>query len=618
MKNNLVLVLVVAVTAVMAVVSYGAIASFDDDFDVFPYSVGQSFVSPTNGWQASGATAYVTNRGGFVSNAVIMGASVALTNTLSAVANLKAWTDFRITPRLGEAVPSVPTNVCSFLCYFNSDGIVYVAQPAGWLVCTNDIWGNTVVPVVDHAYARLSVFQDFSTSNQAVFLNDQLIAQDLRFVGTPGTYSKFVVQNTDSNCWLDNIWIHTNVIGLASNRNGDATADADEVQQFGYARRTLYVGVGAGTPSFGTLQAAVNAWRPRDAVHVAGTYAEDITIRSNVVFEGQGFSVNNLTVVSGVSMSLTQSVNCTGTFALTGQVAMASGASLTSATAHVVGGLSVSGGGTFVITSLDVGAEGLVSFANAQFVANTAGVVMNGTFSISNTWGSAALVSMPLPLSDNFELYATNTALQNLKFRGWYASDGTVKVQSTIANSSNAVVLPDGTVLSNSITTAATKIWTDCFMRPALGAEPAAPATNSASFIGYVSSNGYFVVATAGGAWFVCSNQLDNTPTPLLQSNAFTRITVCQDLSANSNKFAVFIAGNLVAQGLNSPANINRYASFVANNQNGSAYLDDVLITTAIPPGMTSDLDQDGVSDAYEISNYGSTHFPSGTVYSFR
>jgi len=623
MKNNLILVLVGAVTAVMVVASYGAIASFDDDFDVFPYTVGQDFVLPINGWQASGAAAYVTNIGGFVSNAVVMGASVALTNILSAVVNLKTWTDFRIKPSLGEAVPSVPTNVCSFLCYFSPNGIVYVAQPAGWRVCTNDIWGNTVAPLTNNAYARLSVFQDFSTSNQAVFLNDQLIAQDLSFVGTPGTYSKFVVQNTDSNCWLDNIWIHTNVLGLASNRNGDAMIDADEVEQYGHARRTLHVCQTATNliPLYTTLQAAVNAWRLRDTVEVvAGSYAESLTLTQNVDFVGAGFTMLNLTVVSNTAVSFSQAVSC-GTLTISGQVALAQSASLISSAANVAGNLAMASNATFSVAgSLNVIGVGRLDFTNAQFVANAAGVVMNGTFAISNTWGSAALVSMPLPFSDNFELYATNTALQNLKFRGWYASNGTVKVQSTIANSGNAVVLPDGTVLSNSITTAATKVWTDCFMRPTLGAEPVAPATNSASFIGYVSSNGYFVVAIAGGSWFVCSNQLDNTPTPLLQNNAFTRITVCQDLSANPNTFAVFIAGNLVAQGLHSPANINRYASFVANNQSGSAYLDDVLITTAIPSGLTNDLNQNGRADAYEINIFGLTieFLPRGSIYSIR
>jgi len=49
-------------------------------------------------------------------------------------------------------------------------------------------------------------------------------------------------------------------------------------------------------------------------------------------------------------------VNC-GILSLTGQLTMASGMSLTSTTAHVVGNLSVAGGGAFVVTALDFGMQ---------------------------------------------------------------------------------------------------------------------------------------------------------------------------------------------------------------------------------------------------------------------
>jgi hypothetical protein len=95
------------------------------------------------------------------------------------------------------------------------------------------------------------------------------------------------------------------------------------------------------------------------------------------------------------------------------------------------------------------------------------------------------------------------------------------------------------------------------------------------------------------------------------------RVTVCQDLNAGT--FAVFIASNLVAQGLSSPTNLNAYASFVADNRDGSAYLDDVLITTSIPNGLAADLDGDGIPDAWEINNGGlTTGWPKGTIYKFR
>ncbi|MEI6168256.1 MAG: hypothetical protein WCS52_13815 [bacterium] len=615
--------LIFSVAMLAAVTTVGAIPNFSDDFQTL-YTEGQTFVEITNGWQASGSDAYVTNSGGYLdSKAVVMGERVALTNTLSAAANLKVWTDFRIKPKIGLEVADPATNSSSFLCYFNSNGIVVVATAAGWHVCTNDIWGNTVEPATNNAYVRISVFQDYSTSNQAVFLNDQLIIQDLRFVGTPEAYNRLVIRNTTSSCWLDNVGVRSNVTGLASNRNNDVEGkpDADELQQYGYARRTLYVN-GAGTPNYPTITAALSVWRPRDSIYVyAGTYDEVVTVTSNVAFEGQGFTVSALTVATNASVTFAQSVNCTGTFALTGQVVMASGASLTSTTAHVVGSLSISGNGAFVVTSLDVGSAGLVTFVNAQLVASAAGVSMNGTFAISNTWGSVSLASMPLPFSDNFDLYAGNTVVTSLKFRGWSASDDTVTIQTNQGvGNSQAVVLPDSTTLYNSITTTATKVWTDFFIRPALGLQPAALETNTSSFLAYANTNGYLVVAIAGGGWVVCSNKLDNTPATPLQTNGVTRVTICQDLSVSPPTFAVFVASNLVAQGLSAPANINRYSSFLAKNRSGTAAVDGVLITTEVPSWLTSDLDGNGLADAYEINTYGRTSqfLPRGTIYKFR
>jgi hypothetical protein len=273
-----------------------------------------------------------------------------------------------------------------------------------------------------------------------------------------------------------------------------------------------------------------------------------------------------------------------------------------------------------VVVSLDVGASGQVTFSNAQLVANAAGVVMNGTFALSNTWGSATLVSLPLTFSDDWELYAHDTVVTNLKFRGWSASDGTVKVQTNAGvAASKAVVLSDVASVSNSINSSATKVWTDYYVKPTLGLPPAAPATNVSSFLAYVDTNGHLVVATGGGGWHVCSNQVNGAHPPLLQSNSFARISVFQNFGVSPRTFAVFVAGNLVAQGLTFPASLTRYSGFAIDNQDGMASADNVLITTAVPPGLTNDLDHDGIADAIEIDLYGDLNaMPRGAIFRFR
>ena len=140
---------------------------------------------------------------------------------------------------------------------------------------------------------------------------------------------------------------------------------------------------------------------------------------------------------------------------------------------------------------------------------------------------------------------------------------------------------------------------------------------SSSSFLAYANTNGYLVVAVAGGGWVVCSNRIDGTPATLIQSNAFTRISVYQELVHHT--FAVFVAGDMVAQGLTTPANLGGYTAFALDNIFGSTYLDDLSMASGVPVGLTSDLNHNGISDAVEISNNDVAALQSpGTVYKIR
>lgn len=602
MKKIIYLMMVAAAAS-----SRGAIPVFYDDFEA-GYTNGQNFAVATNGWQASGTEAYVTNNLGFTnSKAVYMGTFVALTNNLRADTSLKVWTDFRLKPELGVDITDPQTNTSSLLYYFNSNGVVVVATPTGWRECTNDVWGNPV-PAVSNDYVRMSVFQDYSTSTQAVFLNDQLILQDFRFVANLGGLTNLVVLNTDSNCLLDTVWVKTNfdAAALTNSFNGDGVADAREINDYGYARRTLYVCQTATNlvPYYGSITNALAAWRPRDSIHViSGNYSGEtvaLASPSNIVFEGDAFTVSNLTVSSGASATFFQAVSCV-TLTVSGQVALARSAALTSTTATVAGSgqVTMASNSAFVVSgTLSVLDSGRLDFmTNSHLVATSAGVTLNGAFVISNTWSAAAssVVSMPLTFSDNFELYSPNTVVTNLKFRGWYASSNTVTIQAGRGyGGSQAVGLSVDTTLSNSISAAnaTNKVWTDFYLTPELGIDPTAPATNASGFLAYANEDGYLVVATRNGGWHVCSNKLDDARSPvttLLNPTVPTRITVCQNFSDGT--FAVFVAGDMVALGLNSPTNTGSYHAFIADNRDSSAYVDNVLITTAVPDGLGADGD---------------------------
>ena len=338
-----------------------------------------------------------------------------------------------------------------------------------------------------------------------------------------------------------------------------------------------------------------------------------------VVLSGSVSCPGTFSVATGATVSL-GGTTALGVLNAAGIVTVGAGQTLTATTAAVSGSGAIQLGGSGTLTlssSLSVTGSGLVTATGGSLNVPASNVDMSGIFSISNTWGTA--VTLSLPYAEGFEPYANNTLAMHLGFRGWYASDGTVKVENSVKHTgNNAVVVPDDTILSNSINSAAmTKIWTDFYIQPTLGLEPESPATNSSSFLAYANTNGYLVVAVAGGGWVVCSNRIDGSLATAIPGNAFTRITVCQELVHHT--FAVFVAGDLVAQGLIVPANVSSYTAFALNNIFGSAYLDDLTMASGVPAGMTSDRNHNGVPDAVEINNSELSALPlPGTVYLFR
>lgn len=210
---------------------------------------------------------------------------------------------------------------------------------------------------------------------------------------------------------------------------------------------------------------------------------------------------------------------------------------------------------------------------------------------------------------DDFEaLYSVGQTFVTAT-NGWQASSTAAYVTNSAGyTNSRAAFMGEIVALTNRVNGGSNlRVWTDFKIRLKPGLLPPALATNTSSFMVYANTNGYLVVAVSGGVWRVCSNRVDNTPAALLQSNAFCRLSIFQDFTQSPPRFAVFIAGDLVAQGLVAPANVSQYTAFVANNRDGAAIIDDVRITTDLLPGLTSDLDGNGIRDALEIHYYGLT-----------
>ena len=609
-----------------------ASADFLSELDGFEDDTPGSAPAGT-GWSSTGVS--VSNSNAHTgNNAAYFTTDSAATNTISVNSPTKAWTDFRIRPALGAEPHSTPTNSATALFFFGSNGYVNVWNDGSWTVCSNNVW-DAEVDAVSNAYVWISIYQNFSNKEYALFLNDELLIQDVPFVKTNLTaYNSFVVQNVDSNAYLDNVWIKSSYAsGHSMDKNDRAGNDVEEVDTYGYAGRTLYVG-GSGTPNYTTISAAVADARNNDEINVAtGDYSSEQVVVSptteltNLVFVGNCFTVDTFTVSSGVTVKFKACI-AAATITANDNITLVDGADLSATTLlDLKGNATVTGtdGSELSVANLDMASGTTVDVASGTFSETTASLSMDGTFTINgadwNTWNGSGIVAQSLPTSDDFEGYVNNTAITNYGLYGWGASSADVKVQSTVAlgGSGKALILPDGTAASNKIDSATGAIWTEYYLRPMLGAQPSSSNTTGKSFMSYVDTNGFMVVYTDGD-WETCDTNLKGETPAKLTTNNFKRVVIYQDFS--SSKFALFVDNGgsleLVAQKKGFPGTQSSLNHFVISNNDNTAYLDSMVISTTAPSG-SADLDDDGKSDVEEISLNGSTFiYPDGLGTIFR
>ena len=345
---------------------------------------------------------------------------------------------------------------------------------------------------------------------------------------------------------------------------------------------------------------------------------------ATVSFAGTVSCPGSFSASSGAMVTLSQGA-AIGVLDVAGTLAVGAGKTLTANVATVSGGVQITGAGTVsVATSLSVTGGGLLTFTSSRLIAPANNVDMNGTFTVNNTWGQSS-AAMPLPFVEDFERYTAGARVVDLGFAGWGATDPGVVVQSAVANSAmggnRGLSLPAATVVSNRITTAAKKVWTDCYVKPTLGGAPFNPPTNTAGFVSFVDTNGWLEVATGTG-WEICSNFVSGAGQPdRMTTSSWTRVTIYQNLTNNS--VAVFINGKLVRQLLQAPgAPLTAYTSFAMNSLDGQAYLDDVAIKETWPETFTSDLDHDYAPDAFEVDRVGEVtvrdDWVKGSIYVIR
>lgn len=549
-----------------------------DDFEGYPF--GYSFLVASNGWQTSAAATVSGPPYQSPTQAVAVGMATDLGRQVAPGGATQIWTDLQVQPVFGAPWPRPQTNDASLYVLVNAAGFAQVATNGGWLVCSNDLQRAALTALASNTFVRLSFHQNFTTRRCAVFVNNRVVLQDLPFVGTQTQYNAVGLQNAASNAWLDDVAIQTTrPATLSGNYNGDSYPDAEELDTFGYIASTIHVGP---TEAYTTLAAGLAAARPRDALSVAaGVYAGHATVSNSTVLSGGSFTnAGSVNVAAGATLTLS--------------------AGLTADALAVTGQVVVTGAG-IAVTNLTVATGATLSFSNSALTVASVGVTLTGTFTIDDTWGTDATVW--LPFADDFEGYGLSQRIDRLGFRGWGASKPGVIVQNTVAQAGKATLLPAQSVVSNRIASAASRVWTDCYVRPQLGVAPAAPGTSGASFLGYFDTNGYLVVYDQGGT-VVCTNYWNGATVPAVTGADFVRLTIHHDY--DNDRFAVFLDGKLLREQLVFPGGaLSAYHGLAVENTYNSAYLDGVGIGAPLPAALTDDQDDDNIADAQEIHDYG-------------
>lgn len=225
--------------------------NFTDGFEGYPSGTLLSSLG-FFGWAATDAGAMVTNGAAVVAQdvkAAFIPAGAVVSNTVSAAGITNVWTDFYVND-VAQVTPGTQPLVNSnsaVMVFFGTNGYLTVYNSNTWDVCSNDVTMGPVTRVNAGQWARVSIFQNFSNHTAAIFLNDQLLREQVPFISA--AVSKYgslsMACGVDGSACLDAVKIWTNVPGLVGDLNFDRIADAREIELYGsmriYPAGTVYL-----------------------------------------------------------------------------------------------------------------------------------------------------------------------------------------------------------------------------------------------------------------------------------------------------------------------------------------------------------------------------------------
>ena len=207
-------------TSVFAVESLPWNDNFED------YSEDQTLIG-ANGWGAT--TNAVKAQSAVTYDSSDYAAHVpdyaAVSNTFDGL-DTKVWVDMYVKRRLADSVPSIESNETAVF-YFDSSSNLVVRDGSTWVTNTTDAAGNTAVKYATGTWVRLSTCLNYTSRKWSLFVEDDLMAQDLGFVDQTSPSSGFEMLKVTNRCYLDDVWVNTHYPTNNGDANGELTGDLD-------------------------------------------------------------------------------------------------------------------------------------------------------------------------------------------------------------------------------------------------------------------------------------------------------------------------------------------------------------------------------------------------------
>ena len=184
-------------------------------------------------------------------NAVVMLPDKIASNMVVSASLTNVWFDFYLTNSMAMAAGSVGGEVIdsnmTVQLYIETNGYPVVWHPVSnaWVVCSNDYWGTPATAFNGNAWMRFTVCANYSNKTAAVFLNQHLIQQQVRFIDTNRTQSgRFQLDGGSAvTSYFDEVSVRYAPTNMTADLDNDGVVDADEIQAKGNVSAIRRLGI---------------------------------------------------------------------------------------------------------------------------------------------------------------------------------------------------------------------------------------------------------------------------------------------------------------------------------------------------------------------------------------